>query len=88
MGRIACFGCYSEGACSCSESWRRVCRFARDQAWQAKLPVFATNLRWAASLCAAFALGEYFERDTAIGGWRLERRWAPGCGVTAPVCGE
>lgn len=41
------------------------------------LATLAANLATAAALCAAFRQGEYFERDTAIGGWRLELRWAP-----------
>jgi hypothetical protein len=46
--------------------------------------VLAHNLAIGAALCRAFALGEYFERDTAIGGWRLATRWAPGCQRSAP----
>ncbi len=58
-----------------------LCFIDRMVTTRAALFCLAHNLRWAGALCAAFELGEYFERDTAIGGWRLDRRWAPGCRI-------
>lgn len=82
MRAIICFGCYSTEPCKCSDSWKRFCRYARDQAWQVKLPILDMNLRIAAALCRAFTIGGAVWLDAAMGVYLYQ--WRPGCGRSAP----
>lgn len=74
---------YDDSECACGGLWeQRETLRQRDEVRQ-RLSTLAANLAATAGLCAAFAQGEYFERDHWNGRWP-ERSWRPGCGHPAP----